>query len=114
MALQTRGMRLARRYPVLKGVPEGERPEIVRKVLRHPKFLVPMILLAVLILPLYFDVMFRNFGVHGAPVDLFWMAKVASIMLVPICICVFFLTRYVVPWFLKKEMIRRGYTIDDK
>jgi hypothetical protein len=113
MALPTRGVKLARRYPVLKEVPDDERPTIVRKALRHPKLIIPLVLVALLALPPYFGVMFETFGVHNAEVNMFWMAKVAAIMLVPICLFVAVLSRFVVPWFIKKEMAKRGYGTKD-
>lgn len=109
MSSSTRGKRLLKRYPILKDVPEGERPAVVRAALRHPLLIIPFILVALLVLPLYFNEMFALFKVHEETEALLMMAKYAVIVLIPIALAVPLLSRLVVPGFVKKEMAKRGY-----
>lgn len=109
MAMTSRGKRLERRYPILKDVPEDERPAVVRAALRHPLLLFPFLVAALLLLPLYFNEMFSLFGVERESDMLLKMTKYAVIVLIPIIIAVPLLSRLVVPSFIRKEMIKRGY-----
>ena len=105
----TRGKRLLKRYPLLEPVPEEERSAVVRAALRHPLLIVPFILVALLVLPLYFNEMFALFKVKEETEAMLMMAKYAVIVLIPIVIAVPLLSRLIVPGFIKKEMTKRGY-----
>ena len=109
-----RGKRLLKRYPLLESVPEEERPVVVRAALRHPLLIVPFVLVAFLVLPLYFNEMFALFKVKEEPEAMLMMAKYAVIVLIPIIIAVPLLSRLVVPGFIKKEMVKRGYAEDEE
>lgn len=109
MATSARGQRLLKRYPILKDVPEGERPLVVRTALRHPLLLIPFILVALLVLPIYFKEMFELLGVHEEPEAMLMMAKYAVVVLIPIAVAVPLLSRFVVPHFIRKTMVKLGY-----
>ena len=109
MANTSRGARLARRYPQLKDVPEAERPAIVRAALMNPIVLLAFIAVGLLVLPHYLFMAFAVLGVEQEPNLLFKLAKLAGIALVPIMLAVPLLTKYVMPRFIRKEMIKRGY-----
>ena len=114
MAMASRGKRLLRRYPVLKDAPEDERPSVVRAALRHPLLLLPFIAAALALLPLYFNEMFALLGVEQEQNMLMKLTKTACVMLVPIVIAVPLLSRFIVPAFIRREMIKRGYIADPK
>ena len=113
MSSGTRGTRLLKRYPILKDVPDGERPAVVRAALRHPLLIIPFILVALLVLPLYFNEMFALFKVEEESEAMLMMAKYAVIVLIPIAITVPLLSRLIVPGFIKKEMAKRGYAAQE-
>lgn len=112
MNLPTRGKRLVRRYPVLESVPEDDRPAIVRASLRNPLVLVLVFGVGLLGLPVYFDFAFAFLRVDQETDMLLKMAKFAGAVLLPICIAVPLLSRFVIPQFIKREMRKRGYTTD--
>ena len=107
--MASRGKRLARRYPLLNGVPEEERPAIVRAALRHPLVLLLVVGGGLLGLPLYLGQMFVLLGVEQEPVFLVKLAKFAVIVLLPIMVAVPVLSRFVLPRFIRREMRKRGY-----
>lgn len=119
MSRSSRGQRLAhrpvhrltRRYPLLASVPEEERPGIVRAALRHPLLLLPLLALAIGLLPLYFQYVFALLGVETEPNQLLKMAKLGGAVLLPVCLAVPLLSRLVVPRFIRKEMRKRGYAL---
>ncbi|MDL2267548.1 hypothetical protein LJC46_06135 [Desulfovibrio sp. OttesenSCG-928-G15] len=110
MATPTRGERLARRYPILAGVPEAERPAIARAALRNPLLLLIVLGGGLLLLPLYFDFAFRFLGVEAEQNMMMQLTKLAGSVLLPIAIVVPLLSRFVVPAFIRREMIKRGLT----
>lgn len=110
MTGRTRGERLLKRYPILKNVPDSERPSVVRTALRHPLLLVPFLAVGLLLLPLYFNEMFLLFKVEEETEAMLKMTKFAVIVLIPIIITVPLLSRLVVPGFIKREITKRGYT----
>lgn len=105
----SRGARLARRYPILNAVPENERPGVVRAALRHPLLLLPAVAVALLLLPLYFEFAFRLTGIAAGPDNIFDLGKVGCVVLVPVIVAVPLLSRFVVPYFIGKEMHKRGF-----
>ena len=107
--MKSRGKRLARRYPLLNGVPEEERPAIVRAALRHPLVLLLVLGGGLLGLPLYLGHMFTLLGLEQEPVFLIKLAKFAGIILLPIMVAVPLLSRFVLPRFIRREMRKRGY-----
>lgn len=109
MSSSARGKRLLNRYPILKHAPEDERPAIVRAALRHPLFIIPFVVVALLVLPLYFNEMFALFKVHEETEAMLLMAKYAGIVLLPIVVAVPVLSRLATPHFIKKELAKRGY-----
>ncbi|MDL2291099.1 hypothetical protein LJC09_03250 [Desulfovibrio sp. OttesenSCG-928-F20] len=109
MQRASRGARLVRRYPILGAVPENERPAVVRTALRHPLLLIPVLLTALLLLPLYFELAFNFLGVNVAPQSIFDLGKIGCAVLLPVIIAVPLLSRFVLPWFLRREMKKRGY-----
>lgn len=113
MSRVTRGERLARRYPVLRKVPENERPVIVRAALRHPLMLLLVVGGGMLLLPLYFRKMLGLIAMDGQHNLLLQFAFYAGIVLLPVLVAVPLLTRFVLPRILRKEMIKRGYSPDD-
>ncbi len=112
MLTNTRGKRLLRRYPLLANAPEEERPAIVRAALRNPLLLIPFLALGLLFLPLYFDRMFLLLNMDQDMNLSLRIAKFGGMALLPILILVPALTRYVMPYFLRKEMAKRGYSPD--
>ena len=110
MSMQSRGQRLLRRYPVLKDVPEDERPALTRAALRHPLLLLPMLLGGLLLLPLYFNEIFALLRIEQESNMLLKLTKYACSVLLPIVVAVPLLSRFIVPWFIRREMIKRGFT----
>lgn len=113
MSIITRGERLARRYPILRKVPENERPAIVRAALRHPLMLLLVAGGGMLLLPLYFQKILGLIAMEGQQSLLLQIAIYAGIVLLPLLVAVPLLTRFVMPRILRKEMIKRGYSPDD-
>lgn len=105
----TRGQRLGKRYPILRDVPEDERPAIVRAALRHPLLLLLVVGVGLLLLPLYFEAMFNFLGIaHEENMGLF-LCKMAGTALLPALLAVPLLSRFVVPGFIAREMRKRGF-----
>ena len=106
----SRGKRLARRYPLLKSVPEDERPAVVRAALGRPLVLLLVFGVGLLVLPLYLREMIDLLGVEREPVLTLKLAKFAGIVLLPVVVAVPVLSRFVLPRFIRQEMRKRGYT----
>ena len=109
MAMESRGKRLARRYPLLSSVPEEERPAIVRTALRHPLVLLLLIGGGLLALPPYLSQMFTLLSVEQEPVLLLKLSKFAAVILLPIILVVPVFSRFVLPRFIRRELRKRGY-----
>ena len=107
--MESRGKRLARRYPLLSSVPEEERPAIVRAALRRPLVLLLLIGGGLLALPPYLSQMFTLLNVEQEPVFLLKLSKFAAVILLPIILAVPVLSRFVLPCFIRREMRKRGY-----
>lgn len=112
--MQSRGKRLLRRYPILKDVPEDERPALVRAALRHPLLLLPVVLVGVLLLPLYFNEIFLLLRIEQENNLLLKLTKYACSVLLPVIIAVPLLSRFVVPAFIRREMGKRGFAPSQK
>ena len=109
MSVQSRGKRLLRRYPILKDVPEDERPALVRAALRHPLLLLPVMIAGLLLLPLYFNEIFLLLKIEQENNLLLKLTKYACAVLLPIIVAVPLLSRFVVPGFIRREMSKRGF-----
>ena len=109
MSMQSRGKRLLRRYPVLKDVPEDERPALTRAALRHPLLLLPLLVGGLILLPLYFNEMFALLRIEQEPNVPLKLAKYACSVLLPVVLAVPLLSRFIVPWFIRREMRKRGF-----
>lgn len=108
-AAPSRGRRLLRRYPALAPVPEDERPAVVRAAIRHPAVLILVLGIGLLLLPLYFDWVFRLLRVEQEANLMLWIAEVGGAVLVPCIVAVPVLSRFVIPVFIRREMKKRGY-----
>jgi len=108
-ALSPRGKRLLRRYPILAPVPEMERPAIVSASLRNPVVLLLVIGGGLLLLPLYFNAAFAFLHIGEEPDFIFTIAKLGAAVLLPLCIVVPLLSRLLLPFFIRREMEKRGY-----
>jgi hypothetical protein len=106
----SRGRRLLRRYPILAPVPEDERPAIVSASLRNPVILLLIAGGGLLLLPLYFNFAFAFLGVEQELDAIFKIAKLGGAVLLPLCIAVPLLSRFVLPFFIRREMEKRGYS----
>ena len=109
MATTSRGKRLARRYPVLLGVPEDERPAVVRSALRHPLVLLLVVGGGMLLLPFYMKEMFELLRIEQETMFLLKLAKLGGIVLLPVVVAVPLLSHFVLPRFILREMRKRGY-----
>ena len=108
-SLPSRGKRLLRRYPMLAPVPENERPAVVRAAIRHPVVLILVLGGGLLLLPLYFDWIFRLLGVENETNLMLQLAKLGGAVLAPCILAVPLLSRFVIPAFIRREMKKRGY-----
>ena len=109
MGTASRGKRLARRYPLLLDVPEEARPAIVKAALRHPLVLLLVFGVGLVVLPVYLGEMFSLLNIEQEGVLPLKLAKVAGVILLPLLIAVPVLSRFVLPFFIRKEMRKRGY-----
>ena len=109
-AASSRGERLLRRYPILAPVPENERPGIVRASLRNPVVLLLIVGGGLLLLPQYFKFAFAFLGLEQERDMIFMIAKFAGVVLLPLCIAVPLLSRFLMPFFIRREMEKRGYS----
>ena len=107
----SRGQRLLRRYPILAPVPEHERPAIVRASLRNPIVLFLIVGGGFLLLPLYFNFAFAFLRLGEEPNAIFMIAKLGAAMLLPLCIVVPLLSCFLLPFFIRREMEKRGYPL---
>jgi len=107
----SRGRRLLRRYPILAPAPENERAAIVSASLRNPIVLLLVAGGGLLLLPQYFNfaLTFLRFGEE--PNALLTLAKLGAAALLPLCIAVPLLSRFVLPVFIRREMEKRGYSV---
>lgn len=108
----SRAKRLARRYPLLRDIPEDERAGIVREALKSPLVLVPLLGGGLLLLPLYLQYMFALLGVETEQNLLLMLAKVLGTALVPILVIVPLFTRFIMPRCIRKVLQRRGYKVE--
>lgn len=106
-----RGKRLLRRYPILASAPEHERPGIVGAALRHPLLLLLVVGGGLLLLPLYFDCAFALLGVEAEHDAIMKTFKIGAMTLAPVCVAVPLLTSFVMPFFLRRVMEKRGYAV---
>ena len=106
----SRGKRLLTRYPILASVPENERPVIVRASLRHPAVLLLIVGGGLALLPLYFNFAFAFLGIEQERDAILKLAKLGAALLLPLCIVVPLLSRFLLPYFIRREMEKRGYT----
>lgn len=104
--------KLARRYPILRQVPGPERAGIVREALRNPLFIIVFIVLALGAGPFYLEYAFALLDMPHGENMLVQLAKMGSVILLPICILVPVLTRLVMPRTIRKVMLKRGYTVE--
>jgi len=111
IAPSSRGKRLLRRYPMLASAPEHERPAIVRAALRNPVVLLLVVGGGFLLLPLYFHVAFAFLRLGEELNALMTLVKLAAAALLPLCIAVPLLSRFLLPFFIRREMEQRGYPI---
>jgi len=109
-AVSPRGRRLLKRYPVLASVPEDERPAIVRAALKSPVVLLLVVGGGLLLLPLYFNFAFAFLHIGEEPNLIFTLAKLGAVVLLPLCIAVPLLSRFLLPVFIRREMKKRGYS----
>ncbi|MCL1939739.1 MAG: hypothetical protein FWG04_03660 [Desulfovibrionaceae bacterium] len=106
----SRGQRLLRRYPILAPASENERSSIVGASLRNPLVLLLVLGGGLLLLPPYFHFAFAFLRVEQEPDTIFKMAKLGAAVLLPLCIAVPLLSRFVLPFFIRREMEKRGYS----
>ena len=104
-----RGRRLLKRYPVLAPVPENERSAIVGAALRNPVVLLLVVSGGFLLLPRYFTFAFAFLRIGEEPNAIFMIAKLGAAVLLPLCIFVPLLSRFLLPFFIRREMEKRGY-----
>lgn len=109
IAPSSRGKRLLRRYPLLAPVPEDERPAVVRAALRHPVILLLLIGGALLLLPLYFEFVIAFFAIAEERDNILMLAKLGVAVLLPAGLIVPLFSRLLLPFFIRREMERRGY-----
>ena len=109
MSLPSRGKRLVRRYPLLAGVPENERPAIVRAAMGHPLFLLLVAGGGLLLLPLYFSFALPFLGIAEEKNMALATAKFAGAVLLPLVLAVPLLSRFVMPRFIRRALQRRGH-----
>ena len=105
----SRGRRLLKRYPILAPVPENERPAIVSAALCNPVVLFLIVGGGLLLLPLYFNFAFAFLRIGEEPGAIFAIAKLGAAVLLPLCIVVPLLSRLLLPFFIRREMEKRGY-----
>ena len=105
-----RGRRLLKRYPVLAPVPEHERAAIVGAALRNPVVLLLIVGGALLLLPPYFHFAFDFLRIGEELNVIFTLAKLGAVLLLPLCIVVPLLSRFLLPVFILREMKKRGYS----
>ena len=110
MPIHSRGERLAGRYPPLAAVPEEERPGIVRAAIRHPVFLLLVAGGGLVLLPPYFSFAFSFLGIEREMNMPLATAKLVGAVLLPALVAVPLLSRFVMAGFIRREMLKRGYS----
>jgi hypothetical protein len=106
----SRGQRLLKRYPILVPVPESERPAIVKAALCNPVVLLLVVGGGLLLLPPYFNYAFALLGIEQERDAVFTIAKLGAVVLLSLCIAVPLFSRFLLPFFIRREMEKRGYS----
>jgi hypothetical protein len=103
---------LARRYPLLRGVPAEQRSGVLRAAILSPHILGIVLAFGLIAMPPYMTIVSRFLNVEQEPHFLLKLGKVFLLTLPPMSLVLFLLTRFLMPLALRRTMRKRGFDPD--
>jgi hypothetical protein len=103
---------LARRYPLLRGVPPEQRSGVLYAAILSPYILGIVLAFGLIAMPPYMAIVSRFLNVEQEPRFLLKLGKIFLLTLPPMSIFLFLLTRFLMPLSLRRAMRKRGFDPD--
>jgi hypothetical protein len=103
---------LARRYPLLRNVPPEHRSSVLRAAVLNPLILGLVLAFSLIAMPPYLTIASRFLDVDHEPNFALKLSKFALLILPPLSLAIFLMTRFLMPLSLRNAMRKRGFDPD--
>jgi hypothetical protein len=108
----SRAESLARRYPLLRGVPPERRSGVLRAAILNPLILGLILSFSLIAMPPYLTIVSRFLNLDHEPLFVLKLGKILLVTLPPMGLALFLLTRFLMPLSLRRAMRKGGFDPD--